>query len=151
MSKAGNGGRATGAIGLEMQPDRIRHTRDSAGRIHVELQNKPENLVLLDSHPEVIEPALSRGRWLVLVYSLLNSSDLRQANDCRELATRLEGVCKVAIRPTMDFTETTKWLPGIDDEIEGRHGLWFLLQDGVVIRVDAGYKTDDELIEFAGE
>lgn len=33
------------------------------GELHLTMTRKPENLVLLDSQPEEIEPELKTGRW----------------------------------------------------------------------------------------
>ena len=78
-------------------PDKqYRVAKDSTGRIHADLRNKPKNLSLLISEPNAIEPQLRRGRWLVLVYSVLSSEDMQAFINSRELAQRLTGFAGVA-------------------------------------------------------
>lgn len=137
--------------GWDVEPPdrRFRTATDSAGRIHFDLRDKPSNLTLLVSHPDVIEPELTRGRWLILVFSLLNADDIHQAISSPELSTRLDGICRVAVRPSLHFEETPKWLPEVEDDLRSRHGLWFLLEGGVVIRYSSGFQGHDDLIRFA--
>lgn len=128
---------------------RTRHSKDSAGRIHVEMTDQPDNLVLLVSHPEVIEPELTRGRWLVLVYSLLSSDSVRAAYNSPGLARQLAGFARVAIRPTMHFDETKKWLPDYERVAQKGHPFWVVIEDGIAIRRFEGWMDNDQAADFA--
>ena len=137
------------ATPAESRAHRIRHSKDNAGRIHVEMDDKPDNLVLLVSHPEAIEPELTRGRWLVLLYSLLSSDSVRAAINSPDLAQQLTDISQVAIRPTMDFEETRKWLPDFERYSMKGHPFWFIIEDGIVIRRYEGWMDNKDAAQFA--
>jgi len=126
-----------------------RHSKDSAGRFHVEMNDQPDNLVLLVSHPEAIEPELTRGRWLVLVYSLLSTDSLRAAQNSPDLARQLSGIARVAIRPTMHFDETKKWLPDYERVAQKGHPFWVVIEDGIAIRRFEGSMDNEQAVQFA--
>lgn len=133
----------------ESPSTRIRHSKDSVGRIHVEMNDKPDNLVLLVSHPEVIESELTRGMWLVLVYSLLSTDSVRAAHNSPDLARQLTGIARVAIRPTKAFEETKKWLPDYKRESQKGHPFWVVIEDGIAIRRFEGWMDNGEAAQFA--
>ena len=137
------------ATPAESRAHRIRHSKDNAGRIHVEMDDKPDNLVLLVSHPEAIEPELTRGRWLVLLYSLLSSDSVRAAINSPDLARQLTGIARVAIRPTMHFDETRKWLPDYERVAQKGHPFWVLIEDGIAIRRFEGWMNNEDAARFA--
>jgi len=123
---------------------RFEQTMSVDGRVHVSMRHKPDNLTLLDSDPPKIELELLRGRWLIIVYSTLNSHDVAIAAASGELASKLIGVRKVAIRPTRDFKESRTWIPGYEQtqDIEEMEGivmpLWLLMDDGAIMRWHRG-------------
>ncbi len=135
----------------EFPPFHIRYSKDSAGRTHIEMDDKPDNLVLLVSHPEVIEPELTRGRWLVLLYSVLSSDSVKAAYNSPDLARRLTGIAGVAIRATNAFEGTTKWLPDFERYSLKGHPFWFVFENGIVVRRYEGWMDIDEAVRFAQE
>lgn len=134
----------------------IENTVSGDGHIHVWLRDKPDNLTLLDSHPSDVEPELLHGRWLIVVYSTLNAHDVRTAIDSAQIARQLNGVAKVAIRPTRAFDkDSTNWIPkyrqieGIDEMAGIYSPLWLLMANGSVARWDRGKKGIADAVDFA--
>jgi hypothetical protein len=135
----------------EMEPSgrQFRHAHDTAGNIHVDVRDKPANLVILDSQPESIEPELTHGRWLVLTYSVLSTDSLEAADNSPALARRLSGIARVAVRPTKAFEGMRKWLPGYERESQKGHPFWVIIEDGIAIRRYEGWMDNAEATQFA--
>ena len=133
------------------------HTVSEDNRIHVWIPDKPDNVTLLVSDPPGVEQELQCGRWLILVYSTLNSEDVRTAYYSGEVARQLTGAARLAIRPARDFGESRKWIPhydgieGIEDEIGVSIPLWLLMDDGTVTRWYCGRLTNEQVMEFAAK
>ena len=127
----------------------ISFKRDSDGHIHVLIRDKPDDLLILDASPPAIEPELLSGRWLIVVFSILSNEDVSTAYRCRKLTSKLAGIAKIAIRPTMDFHETGEWLPGYDRMAYHATPLWIIIENGIVVRWHGGGMNDQLAIEFA--
>lgn len=118
------------------------------GKLHPTMKNKPANLLLLDSHPEAIEPELESGQWLVLVYSIYNPQDILMMRTTATISQRFAGRCRVAIRPTKGFEDLPKWLPESDAQYGNEHPVWFALEDGKIVGLTGFHLSEDEINEF---
>ena len=131
---------------------RIQHSRESDGRIQVKNLDNVDNLLILQSNPQVIDPELQKGRWLLLVYSVLSVQDVDAANRCAGLAHKLTGDLKVAMRPITTFEEPERWLPDYQ-KIRGDAGTpwWIIMDSGRVVRWKNGWMSNEEVVVFARE
>ena len=118
------------------------------GELHLTMTRKPENLVLLDSQPEEIEPELKTGRWLILEYAVINVQDASMLQLTGTISQRFSGLCRVAIRPTKNFDDIPKWLPHSELEYEGYHPVWFAMENGKVLAVTGYSKSEREIRQF---
>ena len=121
---------------------------DENDAIRTSPTKKSSELLFLESKPLSIEPELLRGKWLMVIYSTLSAEDISTAHRCPEIARRLDGELRVAVRRTRDFTETGKWLPRYDEMEPHASPLWVLMRDGVVMGWYAGGMSDAEAIAF---
>lgn len=120
-------------------------------KFHPTMKNKPDNLLLLDSHPETIEPELKSGRWLVLYFSIYNSQDVLMERMTLRIIQQCAGKCRVAIRPTDGFEDLPKWLPESESRYSSIHPIWFALDDGKLVGETGFMLTEDELTDFVNK
>jgi len=83
------------------------------------------------------------------VYSLLSTDSLRAAQNSPDLARQLSGIARVAIRPTMHFDETKKWLPDYERVAQKGHPFWVVIEDGIAIRRFEGSMDNEQAVQFA--
>lgn len=124
-------------------------TSTSKRQIHVQMPHKPANLFVLESYPPTMEPEVTHGRWLVIVWSVYSGQDVHVARSSREIANQLADDCKVGIRPTRSFEDLSSWLS--EHESIDHHTatpLWLVLEEGKVIDWTGGMMKADDAKEF---
>jgi hypothetical protein len=119
-------------------------------RLHLDVAETPWGIRGLTSGANALEPELRFGHWLVLVYSVNDIQCVRLAYRSPYYAQQLYGKCRVALRPTHGFEDLKPWVS--DPEAADPYGAgaprWLYFVDGRLLRWEAGYLTDEQIVEF---
>jgi hypothetical protein len=131
----------------------LRTIKASNGKMMPEVMVDAPNLYPLQEGVEHMEEMLKSGRWLVIVYGQDSSNDIHISRQTPRLSKVLEGICRVAIRPTRRFqtfeADVKKWLPELTylEESTARPH-FILLDDGRLTSATGGYMTEADLKDF---
>lgn len=139
------------------------------------LENEPDYISALPMAPPKIEAEITHGDWLLLVFAVWSSVDMRAIQTAVEAAKGGCGRFKLGIRPFDRHDEMKLWMPELNlpnqsatTILEMRQGpsrelfissdktrnpIWLLLKDGKPISTYSGELTNvslDLLIEKCG-
>jgi len=131
------------------------------------LDGEPDYVQALPMAPAKLEPELTRGDWLVLVFAVWSMKDIKAIQTAIEFAKKRNGEFKLGIRPFDRHEELKSWAPmshlphhesttlaergpATSPELfissdRSRSPLWLFLKDGVLIGEAAGPLSQDAL------
>lgn len=100
------------------------------------IEDNPWGIIGLESGATSLESELAQGTWLVFVYSPNNIAHKSLAFKSWEIAQQLDGMCRIAIRPTDGFADLDGWIG--DKDVASKpwvadSPLWLLYRDGKLI------------------
>jgi hypothetical protein len=119
-------------------------TCEDDGRPVVSLHNEPPFCHALPGRPVVRETELDRGLWLVIVPAVWSVPDVEAIRSAIDAVARFEGRVTLGIRPYDDPGEVETWCPEL--AAAGGSPMWVLLDDGTVLMVDGGLRSEAQLV-----
>ncbi|MGH2886147.1 MAG: hypothetical protein ACRDPA_26200 [Solirubrobacteraceae bacterium] len=119
-------------------------TREGYGRPAVSLTDEPPFCHALAARPFAREAELDRGLWLVIVVAAWSAPDVEAVRTAIDAVARFQGRVQLGVRPYDDPDEVETWCPELRDA--GGSPMWAILDDGVVVAVDGGIRSADQLV-----
>jgi hypothetical protein len=135
----------------------------------LEFSEEPSFVHALNMAPEVIEPELNSGLWLLVVFPVWSGAVRDSVSAAIAVAKDYDGKFQLGVRPFDSYDEIYKWWPSseapstaqvllaVKEEGPRRElhistdpsssPLWLVLRDGQVIRHGAGPRSKEQLSE----
>jgi len=109
----------------------------------LEVTGAPQYVHALPPKPARIEPELGKGVWLVVVFSIMSTRDVKCLSGAIRVVGRRKDGMQLGIRPFLDYDETKSWLDGFWSTMSP---LWVVIKDGKVIHIDEGPYSEEGLL-----
>jgi hypothetical protein len=122
----------------------FRVTREGYRRPAVSLTGEPPFCHALAARPLAREADLARGLWLVSAVAAWSVPDVETIRSAIDAVARFEGQVQLGVRPYDDPDEVETWCPELRDT--GESPMWAILDDGAVVTVDGGIRSQDQLV-----
>jgi hypothetical protein len=117
------------------------------GQYSIEFESS--DLAGLDMAPDRLEPALARGRWLVLVFAVWSSPDRQAIEQLVADRAELPSDLRVGVRPFDSHDELQSWCPAATEKFGSP--IWLLLEDGQLIAERTGWVGSGELSRWIAD
>lgn len=130
----------------------------------------PGNVHALTCAPEAMEPELSSGTWLVVVFPVWSGPVRRSVRAACSYAEGIDGKLQLGVRPFENYEEIVKWWPTSESPPRGAmlchvndasplrevhiatdsssYPMWLVLRDGAVLYEGAGPRTKEQIAQL---
>jgi hypothetical protein len=139
----------------------------SSERFELRFAGEAAHVHALEMAPSSLEPKLTQGRWLLLVFAVWSAPDRCCIDTAIDVITRLDGDVELGVRPYDDVEELKTWCPalsfGKDDPVaittepgetgfdvmirndDLRTPIWLVLVNGRFVHYKAGVLSTSEV------
>jgi hypothetical protein len=122
------------------------------GQLTLRVDDNPWGVVGLASQADSLEPQLCQDKWLLMVYSPHNIQHVRLVYGASEIARQLNGECRLAIRPSVGFSDLGGWLQDkdlVENPLAIGVPLWLIYHNGALIGQIGGQLPPETVVKYA--